>query len=211
MAQIKLNKTELKNQKILLDQLTKYLPTLQLKKQQLQAEVEASRAQIQRAEEDLDARRAALSKWSILFSQRLTVDMFDYLEIASVTRDKENIAGIDVPVFTGITFRPRPYSFFVMPVWLDKAVKELRDIIALREKIKIMREKQALLAEELRQTNIKVNLFEKRMIPDCRENIRRIKIFLGDQEIAAICNAKIAKDKLKRKDASERREEVAAA
>lgn len=211
MAQIKLNKTELKNQKNLLEQLTKYLPTLQLKKQQLQAEVEASRAQIQRTEEDLAARRAALSKWSILFSQRLTVDMFDYLEIDSVTRDKENIAGIDVPVFTGISFRTRPYSFFVMPVWLDRALKELRELIAIREKIKIMREKQALLAEELRQTNIKVNLFEKRMIPDCRENIRRIKIFLGDQEIAAICNAKIAKDKLKRKDSSERREEVAAA
>ena len=63
-----------------------------------------------------------------------------------------------------------------------------------------MKEKQDLLSEELRQTNIKVNLFEKRMIPECRENIRRIKIFLGDQEIAAICNAKIAKDKLKRKE-----------
>lgn len=41
------------------------------------------------------------------------------------------------------------------------------------------------------------------MIPECRENIRKIKIFLGDQEIAAICNAKIAKDKLKRKEMAE--------
>ena len=61
-------------------------------------------------------------------------------------------------------------------------------------------ERLDLLCEELRQTSIKVNLFEKRMIPQCKENIRKIKIFLGDQEVAAICNAKIAKGKLKKKD-----------
>ncbi len=210
MAQLKLNKTELKNQKNLLDQLTKYLPTLQLKKQQLQAEVETCRGQVQRVEEEMGARYRKLDSWSILFSQRLTVDMFDYLEIAGITTDKENIAGIDVPVFTGISFKERPYGFFIMPVWLDKAIKELRELIALREKIKVMQKKLELLVEELRQTNIKVNLFEKRMIPECRENIRKIRIFLGDQEIAAICNAKIAKDKLKRREQLEAEAEAAA-
>lgn len=210
MAQLKLNKTELKNQKNLLDQLTKYLPTLQLKKQQLQAEVETCRGQVQRVEEEMGARYRKLDSWSVLFSQRLTVDMFDYLEIAGITTDKENIAGIDVPVFTGISFKERAYGFFIMPVWLDKAIKELRELIALREKIKVMQKKLELLVEELRQTNIKVNLFEKRMIPECRENIRKIRIFLGDQEIAAICNAKIAKDKLKRREQLEAEAEAAA-
>ena len=46
------------------------------------------------------------------------------------------------------------------------------------------------------------------MIPQCKENIRKIKIFLGDQEIAAICNAKIAKDKLKRKELIQHAEAV---
>ncbi len=209
MAEIKLNKTELKNQKTLLEQLTKYLPTLQLKKQQLQMEVEAARAQLGRLEDELEKRRREIAEWSILFSQRLTVDMFDYIELEKVFTETENVAGVDVPVFAGTSFRERHYSFFIMPVWLDRAVKDLRELITVREKVKVARRRLDLLAEELRLTNIKVNLFEKRLIPQCRENIRRIKIFLGDQEIAAICNAKIAKDKLKRKAESERAEAAA--
>jgi V/A-type H+/Na+-transporting ATPase subunit D len=42
-----------------------------------------------------------------------------------------------------------------------------------REKLKIIRERMELLSEELRQTSIKVNLFEKRMIPQCKENIKK--------------------------------------
>jgi len=209
MAQIKLNKTELKNQKNLLEQLTKYLPTLQLKKQQLQMEVETARNHLHRLEDDLESRRRSLAEWSILFSQRLTIDMFDYIEVDKVTTEQENVAGVDVPVFTGISFKERHYSFFIMPVWLDRAVKELRELITVREKIKVARRRLEILTEELRLTTIKVNLFEKRLIPECRENIRRIKIFLGDQEIAAICNAKIAKDKIKRKGAEEQAEAVA--
>ncbi len=209
MAEIKLNKTELKNQKTLLEQLTKYLPTLQLKKQQLQMEVETARNQVHRLEEDLEQRRRSIAEWSILFSQRLTIDMFDYIELDKVTTETENVAGVDVPFFTGISFKERHYSFFIMPVWLDRAVKELRELITVREQIKVARRRLDLLAEELRLTNIKVNLFEKRLIPACRENIRRIKIFLGDQEIAAICNAKIAKGKLKRKAEEERAEAAA--
>lgn len=209
MAEIKLNKTELKNQKTLLEQLTKYLPTLQLKKQQLQMEVEVARGQLNRLEEDIEKRRREIAEWSVLFSQRLTVDMFDYIELEKVFTETENVAGVDVPVFAGVSFKERHYSFFIMPVWLDRAVKELKDLIAVRERIKVARRRLELLAEELRLTNIKVNLFEKRLIPQCRENIRRIKIFLGDQEIAAICNAKIAKGKLKRKAEEERAEAAA--
>ncbi len=200
MTQLKLNKTELKTQKNLLDQLTKYLPTLQLKKQQLQMEVETARGQVQKLEDDIRRRKEEMSQWSILFSQRLTVNIFEFIEIDTITTDKENIAGIDVPVFKTISFKPRHYSFYIMPVWLDRALKEFKELIAMRENIKITRQKLNLLQEELRQTNIKVNLFEKRMIPECKENIRKIRIFLGDQEIAAICNAKIAKDKLKKKE-----------
>ena len=40
----------------------------------------------------------------------------------------------------------------------------------------------ALLHEELRTTSQRVNLFEKVKIPECRENIRVIRIFLGDEQ-----------------------------
>ncbi len=200
MAEIKLNKTELKSQKTTLDQLTKYLPTLQLKKQQLQAEVETSKNMEESILSEMEKIKAYVSKWSVVLSQKLTINVYQMIQIESIETDLENVAGVDVPIFKEVIFKPFEYSFFIKPIWVDIAYEELRKIVVEREKLRIIRKRIELLAEELRQTSIKVNLFEKRMIPQCKENIRKIKIFLGDQEIAAICNAKIAKDKLKRKE-----------
>lgn len=206
MADIRLNKTELKNQKNTLAQLTRYLPTLQLKKQQLQLEVENVKAALRRAEEEMHALKNDIEKWAILLSENMVVNIYDLIRVKNVEVAQENVAGIDVPFFKNVEFYPVEYSRLRTPVWIDEAKRQLRDLVKLRENVRVTGERLELLTEELRQTNIKVNLFEKRMIPQARENIRRIKIFLGDQEIAAICNAKIAKDKLKRKEELKRQE-----
>jgi V/A-type H+-transporting ATPase subunit D len=41
-----------------------------------------------------------------------------------------------------------------------------------------------------------VNLFEKVKIPECLDNIRRIKIYLGDQQANAVGISKVAKKKI---------------
>ncbi|HOU83650.1 MAG TPA: V-type ATP synthase subunit D [Spirochaetota bacterium] len=203
MAEIKLNKTEQKKQKNLLGQLTKYLPTLQLKKQQLQVEVDGVRTGAEDIMKEMQKVCDSMSSWSALLSQPLPFSVSSIVKVKEVVKTSENIAGVEVPLFESISFSILDYSYLFTPVWLDRAVVEFKALITLREKYKIIKEKLSLLEEELRQTNIKVNLFEKRMIPECKENIRKIKIFLGDQEIAAICNAKIAKDKLEKKDLPE--------
>lgn len=205
MAQLRLNKTELKAQKTLLEQLTKYLPTLQLKKQQLQVEVEAVSGVMEALKTRLDDAKKQMSAWAELISE----EILSFAELTGVITEKDNIAGVDVPVFIKAEFRDKKYSFITTPVWFDRVIKELRMLASIREELAVAKDKKRLLAEELRQTSIKVNLFEKRMIPDCRENIRKIKIFLGDMEIAAICNAKIAKDKLERKEAADTMEDAA--
>ncbi|MFW5808326.1 MAG: V-type ATP synthase subunit D [Spirochaetota bacterium] len=205
MAEIKLNKTELKDQKAKLEQLTKYLPTLQLKKQQLQVEVNNVQLYLDELDRELDNLVQSVYPWAAILSQKLTLDIRELVSVQEVSTEQENIAGVEVPVFNTISFQEADYSYLTTPVWLDTAREAFKKMIELRERKKVTSFRQELLEEELRQTNIKVNLFEKRLIPECRENIKKIQIFLGDQEIASICNAKIAKDKLKRKEA-ERRE-----
>ena len=200
MAEIKLNKTELKSQQLLMDQLSKYLPTLQLKKQQLQVEVNSVRNFFDELHQKMDRMKKDFLSWSILLSQKEPVDIKEFLVVEEVISLQENIAGVEVPFFDKIIFTDREYSSFSTPLWFDKAVESLKKLIKVREQMRITEIRQQLLEEELRQTNIKVNLFEKRLIPQCKNNIKKIKIFLGDQEIASICNAKIAKDKLKRKE-----------
>ena len=58
-------------------------------------------------------------------------------------------------------------------------------------------EKQVeLLGKELRTTSQRVNLFEKVKIPEAKENIRIIGVYLGDQQTAAVVRGKISKKKL---------------
>lgn len=199
MAEIKLNKTELKQQKNLLDQLRKYLPTLQLKQQQLQVEVDSLTPVIEEVNNRILNLKTGVEGWAELLTEKEDFVIYELAVVSQVVTDLENIAGVDVPIFEKVEFKKVDYSLFMTPIWVDQARETIRDIVSLREEVRVIVKKQELLAEELRQTNIKVNLFEKRMIPECMENIRKIRIFLGDQEIAAICNAKIAKEKLDRK------------
>ena len=53
-----------------------------------------------------------------------------------------------------------------------------------------------LLSKELKTTSQRVNLFEKVKIPEAKENIKRIAIYLGDQQTAAVVRGKIAKNKV---------------
>ena len=53
-----------------------------------------------------------------------------------------------------------------------------------------------LLQKELLSTAQRVNLFEKVKIPEAKENIRVIGIYLGDQQTSAVVRGKIAKKKL---------------
>ena len=65
---------------------------------------------------------------------------------------------------------------------------------ALIEK-RILEQELALLKEELLVTSQRVNLFEKIKIPEAAENIRVIRIFLGDEQTAGVARSKIAKAK----------------
>lgn len=191
----KFNKTALKGQRDALAKYERFLPILQLKKMQLMLV-------IRQLEPEVEARAAGLSRalgeawaWSALLSDP-SVDVEDYLRVERVKAGSDNIAGVEVPEYHAVEFAPAPYSLFTTPAWLDPALDALRGIIELREELRLLREKERLLRQELATTTQRVNLFEKRLIPELKANIRRIKIFLGDEETAAVGRAKLAKAKL---------------
>ena len=74
-------------------------------------------------------------------------------------------------------------------------MQTLKDAVSLREAYKVLEEQHRLLSAELRSTSQRVNLFEKVKIPECKENIRRIRIMLGDLDTSAVARSKIAKKK----------------
>lgn len=196
MAKVKLTKNELKKQKDSLKRFRRYLPTLMLKKQQLQMEIR----QVESRKEQLDNEKAQLKKsidpWIEVFGEGYPLADFVVIEFLSI--GDGNIAGVDIPLFNGIEFKNIEYDLLENPPWVDDAVDHLRGIIALDEEIKVLNEQVHALGEELRITSQRVNLFEKVKIPETRENIRKITIYLGDQQTAAVVRGKIAKSKLVR-------------
>lgn len=196
MATVKFTKTELRNQQVRLGQLQKYLPTLQLKKGLLQLEVEQAENLLEQWMIEWAALEHKIQSFAGLLTHPSSDALFAAVAIDRVQFHEENIAGIDVPVFEELVFYPAQYALFDTPFWVESAVKDLKDFLIIREKIRLLREKKRRLEKELREVSIRVNLFEKIMIPRTQDNIKKIKIFLGDMQLAAVSQAKASKKKI---------------
>jgi len=196
VAKIKFTKNELKRQKDALKRFLRYLPTLMLKKQQLQMEIRKIEAQAAEFRRNRELRFQDILSWIAVFGEE--VGFSELLTVTSLDTETGNIAGVDIPVFQDIRFEIAPYDLFKLPLWVDKAIDKVKELASLEARINILAKQAELLGEELRITSQRVNLFEKVKIPETRENIRMIQIYLGDEQTAAVVRGKIAKKKLVR-------------
>lgn len=197
MATLKLTKNELRSQQNRLTLFERYLPTLQLKKAMLQFEVQQVAAEISALRQEFDAKRQVAEGFAALLMDKSAIDVLSLAEVVHVKKHYENIAGIEIPVFDEVLFAPADYELIDTPLWVDGAVERLRDLVTAREKVAVAEEKKRALEKELREVSIRVNLFEKILIPRSEANIKKIKVFLGDQQLAAVAQAKVAKQKIK--------------
>jgi V/A-type H+/Na+-transporting ATPase subunit D len=198
MAELKMTKNELRDQQNKLAQLHKYLPTLQLKKALLQLEVMEARLEISKAEESYGLEQKQSQEFALLLSENVTIDPKKVTQVSELIKHYENIAGVEVPYFEKITFVDYPYSLIDTPAWVDGVILGLRRLATAWIKVQIAQEKRVALENELRQVSIRVNLFEKILIPRALANIKKIKVFLGDMQLAAVSQAKVAKRKIEK-------------
>jgi len=192
MAKIKLTKNELKKQKDSLKMYRRYLPTLVLKKQQLQAEVRTTEIRIRELRDEKDRLDELFKVWIGVFGE---TGFFtpEILRITQVKTSQGNIAGVAIPLFIGVDFEIASYDLARTPLWMDLAVERLKQVILLDLEARVVEEQRKRLDHELRITTQRVNLFEKIKIPETRGNIKKIQVYLGDQQTAAVVRGKIAK------------------
>ncbi|MDR2071728.1 MAG: V-type ATP synthase subunit D [Treponema sp.] len=197
MAKIKLTKNELKKQKDSLKMFRRYLPTLMLKKQQLQAEIRTTELKVREREDERNRLNQAFQTWIAVFGET-GVFTPDLLKITSVKTSVGNIAGVVIPLFEGAEFVVETYDLIRTPLWLDVAVDRMKQVLLLDLEIETLEEQRRRLDHELRVTTQRVNLFEKIKIPETRGNIKKIQVYLGDQQTSAVVRGKIAKRGLAR-------------
>ncbi len=195
MARIKLTKTELKAQTDALKRFRRFLPMLQLKKQQLQAEIAGISQKAEQVAGREDDERAALAGWVGLLADGEAL-LSGLVRVKSVNTGTANIAGVAIPVFESVDTEVGEIDAWSTPPWTDDAVKAVTSILALRCERKVLERQRELITAELATTSQRVNLFEKVKIPDCRENIRVIKIAIGDEQTAAVTRGKMAKSRV---------------
>ncbi len=191
MAKIKHTKNELKAQNEALRRFRRFLPMLQLKKQQLQGEIQIIDFRIDEKQVAFDTAMQGLRQWVALLSEPVPEELM--VTLRQIETDTGNIAGVAIPVLQSISLNRVEPDLFTTPPWLDDAQEVMDALIRLRAETTILHEQRRLISEELRTTAQRVNLFEKVKIPECRENIRTIKIYLGDEQTAAVARGKLAK------------------
>jgi V/A-type H+-transporting ATPase subunit D len=76
-------------------------------------------------------------------------------------------------------------------------------MVSLLEETKVIEQGISVLKHELRITTQRVNLFEKVKIPEAKEAIHLIKIYIGDQMTNSVGRSKIAKNKIEESDVEE--------
>ena len=195
MAKIKLTKNELKVQKDALKMYRRYLPTLTLKKQQLQAEIRIIEAKAEAVREARKELEKGFSSWIAVFSE---TEAFPdgIISVRNIRKGEGNIAGVAIPLYEGADFSRGDYDLYETPLWVDIAANHMEKAMSLDLEAEVLDEQVRLLEKELRETTQRVNLFEKVKIPETEENIRKISIYMADQQVSAVVRSKISKRKI---------------
>ena len=194
MARLQLNKSSLAREAKSLRTYERFLPSLDLKRQQLMAE----RA---KAVDALAGTRKEIEVFTREIGQKLPmlsnmdVDLSDLVTLSDIDLGSQNVVGTHLPVLRRIVVDIRPYALMARPHWVDNVAATLHDMLELRIRAQVEERRVTLLDAAVKTITQRVNLFDKVLIPRTRANIKRIRIYLSDEQMAAVVRSKISKRK----------------
>jgi V/A-type H+/Na+-transporting ATPase subunit D len=197
MATLSLNKSSLQQERGKLQLFERFLPSLDLKRQQLTAESKKAMQVLAEAEQGADkASRSLAGLLPILGSA--TMKLSGLVRIRRVDISEEDVLGVGLPALRGVEFDMVDYSLLATPFWIDNLVTCLKEVVTYRIRLHVYRERASRMQTAVRRITQRVNLFDKVLIPNAKRNIARIEIFLADVGRAAVVTSKIAKAKRSR-------------
>ena len=194
MATLSISKSSLKKQRDQLRLFERFLPSLDLKRQQLLTEYK--RAQERAAQIDREVERSTRELSGLMEPLgAANFDLSGLVSLESAVIDEENVMGARLPVLGDVKFRTAEYSTLAKPFWVDLLVENLERMARLRLESQVAQERLRRLHAAVRRITQRVNLFEKVLIPRAKKSIKRIQIGLAETERSAVVRSKIAKRK----------------
>ena len=194
MTKLALNKSSLSAEKKKHKSYGKYLPSLELKQKQLLAErkkheilLVEHKKNITEIEQDVHQRLPMLAVQNI--------DLAKLVKINDLIIEQENLLGTILPVLKHVEYTRTTYSFLSRPHWVDEVATALESVVKLKLEERILEERLLRLSHALQIITQRVNLFSKVLLPQTKNNIKKIGLCLADQDRAAVVRSKLAKQK----------------
>ncbi|WP_179379326.1 V-type ATP synthase subunit D [Jannaschia marina] len=194
MARLQLNKSSLAREQAALRTYERFLPSLDLKRQQLMGERATAVAKVAALEKRVRDFAAAVGRdLPMLGNER--VDLDELVTLKDHHLGTENVVGTRLPVLERVEVAVRPYDPMTKPHWVDDVARLLHDMLEAKLRVEVARERVRLLEAAVATVTQRVNLFDKVLIPGARSNIKRIRIALSDEAMAAVVRSKLSKRK----------------
>lgn len=194
MARLQLNKSSLAREQAQLKRFERFLPSLDLKRQQLMAERVKARHDVQRLQDEVGVLARQVGEKLPMLAQQ-GVDLNGLVELKEYKVKEVNVVGVKMPDLDRIEVIVRPYSALAKPHWVDTVAQLLHDMIEARLRVKVAEERVRIFDDAVATITQRVNLFEKVLIPRARANIKKIRIYLSDEQMQSVVRSKISKRK----------------
>ena len=194
MAKLKLSKHALHEQQEQLKLYQRLLPSLDLKRRQLSIEVKNAQEEYEAAQSAVDALETRIGEELPMLADK-DFRLGGLVQLKSCKVVEQNVVGVKLPFLDSIECAVADYSKLATPPWVDTLVQRLKEAAEQRMRAEIAGQRKAILQVQVRRITQRVNLFEKILIPTAKQNIMKIRIYLGDAERASVITSKLAKQK----------------
>jgi len=194
---IQFNKSAIQQYQRQLEIREKALPTLKSKETALRMEVKKAGKGLEDKKRQLQDEMTKMEK-----VDKFWVEFPGLIQIKNADVQIKNIAGVKIPVLSGVNYEVADYALFGQPAWVPTGVEILKRMVKLRVEIKITERQFMILNRARKKTTQKVNLYEKVQIPQYQNAIRMVKRFLEDKENLSKAAQKLVKKRHDRKEAA---------
>lgn len=192
MATIALNKSALSREKQRKTSYERYLPSLELKQKQLLVECRKTQQQLAQHRSEIDSTQTAVYQKLPMLADE-SMDLAGLVTVDNVRIEEENLMGTHLPTLGHVNYSISVYGYLARPHWFDELVLSLQLVLKLKLEEQVLFARAQRLQQAAQSITQRVNLFSKVLIPESTDNIKRISLFLSDQERAGVVRSKLAK------------------
>lgn len=197
MAKLALNKTSLNREGKKLKAYRQFVPALDLKRKQLLSARQECRQSLLESEESLREIRSEVEEQLPMLAGS-GIRLESLLKVSVLEIQQINLVGLELPELKKLEVETALYSHLLQPHWLSPILELQRRALRCQVEMELQQQRLLLLEQGLQKTTQRLNLFDKVLIPQAQNNMRKIRIALSDAERAGVVRAKIAKNKRRR-------------